>query len=107
MIFDKEFTMSMAGDDPEFYGEMLAIIRKNLPEYLAKIESSIQTSDAEGVARAAHKLKGGLSNYGAEDSIEAALKVEKMAKDGDLSDVGSAFEELKVRIEEFKKAISD
>ena len=60
---------------------------------------------ALAVGRAAHKLKGGLLTIGAAAAGDAALRLEKMGKGGDLSGAESALAKLNAELDRLVDAL--
>ena len=64
------------------------------PKSLGEIYSAVESNNAEDLYRLAHRLKGTVGNLSSEDVNRAALRLETIAKERDLSDAGEAYREL-------------
>jgi signal transduction histidine kinase/DNA-binding response OmpR family regulator len=74
------------------------------PQRFADIRRAISKRNADALAKSAHLLKGGISIFGASASVEAARRLEKLGRDGDLRDAVAAFTTLEA---EFAKLRAD
>ena len=73
--------------DSEFLAEIVGLFLSTCPELLSAVEDAVRRKDAPGLRRAAHVLKGSVSNFGAKAVVEKAQTLEMMGKNGDLSGV--------------------
>lgn len=51
---------------------------------MARIRNSLQARDTQGLADAAHALKGSVGNFGASSAFDSAKKIEMTARQGTL-----------------------
>ena len=70
--------------DVELLQEVMQIFLEMAPAQLTSLENGIAAGDALAVAVQAHGMKGGASNFCASRFVEAALALEKLAKQGEL-----------------------
>lgn len=84
-LLDREVALSRVGGDAELLREIAAIFVDDYPNALAELREALQHNDANKLERAAHGLKGSVANFGAPAAVDAALHLEKMGHDGDLS----------------------
>ena len=54
------------------------------PKLINGIRGAVERSDAQGMERAAHKLKGPVANFSAPAAYDAALRLEVMGREGHL-----------------------
>jgi HPt (histidine-containing phosphotransfer) domain-containing protein len=54
---------------------------------LVEMRDAFSIADAQAIERAAHGLKGSVSNFGAAAAVEAALELEIMGRTGNLENV--------------------
>jgi HPt (histidine-containing phosphotransfer) domain-containing protein len=69
------------------------------PASLGDIRAALESNNAESLYKLAHRLKGAVSNFSSEDVDRAALRLETIAKERDLSQAGEAYRELAGMIE--------
>ena len=72
---------------------------------MSRIEEAMSSEDAEGLERAAHSLKGALTNLGAERSSEIARELERFGCERDLEGTKDAYERLDTAIEDLRKEL--
>jgi two-component system, sensor histidine kinase and response regulator len=92
--FDREVLLSRAGHDMELAGELVTIFLDELPGWIAEMRQAVVDDDAARLQRVAHTLKGAVGNFGATAAVDLALILERMGRDGDLSDATPVAEEL-------------
>jgi len=80
--------------DRELLAEMAALFLDSGPGLLAAVREAIDRQDASGLEHAAHDLKSSVGNFGARKAQEAALKLEKMGRGGDLTHAEEAYRSL-------------
>jgi len=86
-------------DDPDLLREIAGIFIDTHEEMLSAIREAIEQNDATAIHMSAHALKGSVSNFEVPSATEAALKLETMGKEGNLTEAPGQFEVLKREIE--------
>lgn len=66
-----------------------------VPDLLLACERALQKKDMSEIERLAHTLKGALSNFYAEPSMDLAFKLEKMGHEKSINGADKVFVELK------------
>ena len=64
------------------------------PKQIAALEAATRSRNADGVARAAHALKGSAGLFSKVGAYEAARRLEQDARQGDLAGVDAGAEDL-------------
>jgi CheY-like chemotaxis protein len=85
-VFDRAEALSRVEGDETLLAELAQLFLKDSSGRLAEIRNSLERGDAAGLERAAHSLKGSVSNFGARRAFDAAAELEKTARRGDLSE---------------------
>jgi HPt (histidine-containing phosphotransfer) domain-containing protein len=67
---------------------------ESTPPLLNDMRRGIAAGDAGSVSRIAHRLRGSMANFGADEAVEAAFRLEKMGAEGDLTGADAACETL-------------
>ncbi|UCD49460.1 MAG: response regulator [Phycisphaerales bacterium] len=101
--FDIEALLHRCNGSREFMARILAKFIAKTPGLLKELECGIQAGDAEQVGLLAHTLKGMASNLAAESLRAAAVELEQLAKDGELSNALTSLEKVQrefIRCEE-------
>jgi signal transduction histidine kinase len=106
---DEASLLKRFGGDRKFLRGMVRIFLADAPKRLAEIRRAIEQRDAEALRIAAHTLKGSTANFVGKLAVEAALQMEMMARDQDLTDAEAGYSRLEDeirRLTEFLKSIS-
>jgi PAS domain S-box-containing protein len=104
--FDSTVVLARMDGDRELLKEIAGIFLADCPKMMTEIRAAIASSDADKLTRAAHALKGSVSNFGAQGAMVAARTLETMARDGNLAQAPAAFQLLESRINELAPALA-
>jgi HPt (histidine-containing phosphotransfer) domain-containing protein len=96
--------------DRELLRRIAQLFVVQTPQLLVEIREALLRGDAEALERAAHKLRGSVCNFFATNAHDAALRLEQMGRDKDLTGgaeaqahLESALRELLGTLAEFSK----
>ena len=92
--FDLCRTMETVMDSEELFQTIADMLIEAAPGYIERIRNAIAENDAGTLEREAHSLKGAVGNFGADGTYEAAFRLEKMGKSGELAMAEEGFSEL-------------
>jgi HPt (histidine-containing phosphotransfer) domain-containing protein len=106
-VIDKAELMDRIDNDLEFLAETVELYQQDCPTLLGGIRSALQSQDSDGVATAAHTLKGLVSNFCARSTVEAALKLEMMGKHNDLDGGAEALAALERETQRLQEALEE
>jgi CheY-like chemotaxis protein len=104
-LIDKTEVMERVGGDMELLAEMAELFVKDYPRLLSEIQSSIEHGDSATLERSAHTLKGSVGNFAAASAVEAAFRLEKMGRDGDISYANEAYVVLEREVDRLGPAL--
>ena len=105
--FDERELLDRVDNDTEFLAETVQMLTDDGPALMGDVRTFLAAGDAGGVARAAHALKGMISNFCAAAAQGSAQDVEKHAKAGGLSEAAEAAEVLDARLAELIAELKD
>jgi HPt (histidine-containing phosphotransfer) domain-containing protein len=105
-VFDRDAALDRVEGDKELLQEIVGLFFDEIPGLLSAIRESVARRDAKALERAAHTLKGAVSNLGAKDAFAAALRLEVLGRGGDLTDLEGAYAELEKAIIRLKGALA-
>ncbi len=88
--WNKKFALEQAGDDQDLLTELLDLLRSSSQEDLQKIKAALQAGDGNGVADAAHSIKGASASLGFEGLRAVAYKFEKRGRAAELAGLDPA-----------------
>ncbi len=86
--------MERIDGDLGFVAELLEIFSEDYPQKMKAIRSCIQSSDADGLKRGAHSLKGALGNLAAVHAASLAARLEQIGASGDVEGARLVLDEL-------------
>ena len=94
----REQLLARFGGDARLAASLARLFLKDAPRLQADVRGAVDRRDSEGLARAAHALKGAVGHFGAEAAREAAARLERIGREGDVHHAGEAFEQLSARL---------
>jgi CheY-like chemotaxis protein len=97
-VIDRRAILDRVGGDTELLTEIASLFLEDCPKLLSEIRQAFQQGDLEHLEKAAHALKGSVSNFGADAAVEAALRVESMGRSRDLTEAPQAIVRLEREI---------
>jgi two-component system, sensor histidine kinase and response regulator len=106
-VFDQQVALARVEGDPELLREIVGLFMLETPEMQSAIRESITRQDGRALEMAAHSVKGAVSSFGAQAAREAALKLEVMGREGDLTQATLASAELEREIARLTRALAE
>lgn len=104
--FDLEELLERVGGDRDLLAELVQIYEEEAGMMLAEIRRSSSVSDAAGLERAAHRLRGSVGSLGARAAAEAALALETMGRERRMTDVPDQIAHLDRELDRLAKALT-
>ena len=95
---DLQAALSRVGGDAELLKEIATIFLEDYPKAMADLREAAARGDAKRVERAAHGLKGSVSNFGADAAVNAAFRIESMGRDQQLAEVAHVIQTLELAL---------
>jgi HPt (histidine-containing phosphotransfer) domain-containing protein len=99
---DRAAVLDRVGGDEDLLREISAIFVAEYPALIEEIRSAINAGDAKRLERAAHSLKGSVSNFGAPAATEVSYKLETMGRRRELATAPAAFDELVLQFQQLR-----
>jgi HPt (histidine-containing phosphotransfer) domain-containing protein len=93
--------------DGELLKEIADLFLEDYPAQLKQIREAIVKGDAKTVERAAHSIKGAVSNFAADAAYNAALDLEMMGRSGMLDQAEEAYRKLETEIQRLAAFLSE
>ncbi len=103
--FDPEPLRHRIGNDEKLFRDLIALFQEDGPRMLEQVREAIAAGNAPAVERAAHLLKGSAGNFGADEVVRAAQRVEDLGHAGDLKEASDAFKSLEESLRSFLGAL--
>ncbi|MFZ0448766.1 MAG: response regulator, partial [Desulfatiglandaceae bacterium] len=112
--FDISGAMETVLGNEDLFREIAGMFIETCPDYIAKIKEGIAGNDAGILEREAHSLKGAVGNFSAKEAHEAAYRLEKLGKEGNMAtakeglsnlerSLNELVSEMKIVLQEMKK----
>ncbi|MBI2825022.1 MAG: Hpt domain-containing protein [Planctomycetia bacterium] len=105
--FDRETALRGVGGDEAFLREISQMFLDLGPNLLTKAKDTVACRDLANVKRAAHALKGAVSNLGAKAVTAAAVSLEEIAHAGNIAALDGAYAELEREVDRIRRELSD
>jgi signal transduction histidine kinase/HPt (histidine-containing phosphotransfer) domain-containing protein/ActR/RegA family two-component response regulator len=106
-IFDSGVALIRTGHDPELLAELIEIFLADCPWRMAEIQEAIALSDAQGLERSAHKLKGAAAVFDARSVVETAEQLEILGRQNDVSAARELLSDLDRQIATLTRALQE
>jgi two-component system sensor histidine kinase/response regulator len=103
---DWEAALRWVGGDRQLLRDLVRMFLESCPGRLADLRRALEASDAAGLHRAAHSLKGNLGNLGARVAEEQAQHIVSLARQGKLADAADACRALEQSVERLRPALA-
>ena len=102
---DCAVALERLGGDEELLREVAGLFLDEYPILMSEIRTAVVAGDADGLQRAAHSMKGSVSNFGADGVYQAAFELEKKGRAGDLATLQPCIDELACALENIHPAL--
>ena len=105
-LWNRDEALARVSGDQELLQQLIGLFRGEAPKLLSELSDALAHGDADTVRRVAHTLKSNVGMFGAKTAYDAALRVEKLAKEGDLTDTEPAIRALQELVQQLVKALA-
>ncbi len=105
-IIKKEEVLARLGGDEELLHEIVQMYFEDYPELLSQIEGAVESDNAEVLARAAHQLKGLLSNFSSPSTTVAIQALEQAGKLNQMRESRSRLQVLAVELSSLSSVLN-
>ena len=99
---DLKEAMERIQDDKDLLLELFDIYLEDHNEKMGELRVSLQKNDIEQTKKIAHSLKGAAGNISAKKLHATFLKLEQLAKQNALAQIGEVIQEIDGQFAEFK-----
>jgi HPt (histidine-containing phosphotransfer) domain-containing protein len=104
-IIDSEAALSQIPGSVDAVKELVPLLVDECTKQLEVVRTGLEEQDVKVVQRGSHTMKGSAEVFAAKRVVTAALRLETMAMEEDLSDSELAFSELEEEVLRLKEAI--
>jgi PAS domain S-box-containing protein len=105
-LVDWDKALAGTGGDGELLQEIVHLFLAECPRWLAEVRDALTRQDATQLRRAAHKLKGTLSQLGACPAAAVAQRLEELGRNGELAGAADVFAELEGVLDRLRPALA-
>jgi PAS domain S-box-containing protein len=106
-VFDCEAALERVDGDKEFLAEVIGLFLVDAPSRMHEIQNAIEQRDLKRLVSAAHSLKGAAGCLGGCRTSNAALRLEEIGTEGELTDVAEAFAALQRELADLTGALTE
>ena len=103
--FDREAALARVDGDESLLADLARLFLEESPKMLAAIHEAVAGNAPEQLERAAHSLKGSVATFAAQGAFDAALKLERLGRSGDLKAAEHAYAALESQMRQFRAAL--
>lgn len=104
-VYDHVGSLERMGDDEQLFRDMVGFLVEDGPRWWGEIQHALTARDTLRMHRAAHTLKGLVSNFGALRAVDAAARVERLARTGEWESIEEHVPELGAALTELLAAL--
>jgi len=104
---DCAVALERLGGDEELLREVASLFLDEYPVLLDEIRASAVARDADALQRAAHSMKGSVSNFGADAVYQAAFALEKLGHAGRLEAIDDCIDSLASALDNIRPALEE
>ena len=105
-IINKDELMERIDGDMELLSQMIELFLEDNPKNMAKIQEAILNNNTRDLERAAHTIKGSISNFSTGKAFETVFKLEKMGRDGEITNAEEIFSVLRNELQKLEAALN-
>jgi PAS domain S-box-containing protein len=105
LIQDRNEALVHVGGDAGLLRELIEVFLRDCPRLIEDVIDGLCAGDVAKVKRGAHSIKGAVSILGGKAAFEAALHLEDLARQGDLSQAEQAWQTLQQALEQFQHTL--
>jgi len=102
---DAAATLERFDSDITLLREVAQLFLDDYPHRLVDVQRAIVGRDCKKLAETTHSLRGSLGNFGARVAIDAATRLERLAREGNLTDAPTAAEALAHEVRRVDEAL--
>jgi HPt (histidine-containing phosphotransfer) domain-containing protein len=104
-VMDYAAALDHLDGDTELLADMAILFLEESAQQLSAIRMAVVRADALALQRAAHRLKGAVANFAAEEALNAVVRLENIAYGADLREADLACSELGSALQRLNAAL--
>ncbi|MBS0209592.1 MAG: response regulator [Planctomycetes bacterium] len=107
VVLDLDGALARLHDDRPLLADLVRVFLSECPKLEANLRTGMRERNVAAVRLAAHTIKGAVGNFLARPAFEAALRLETLARSGNLEQMDEAFPPLEVELQRLVAALHD
>jgi PAS domain S-box-containing protein len=106
-VLDRREIQERVGGDTTLLRELIEVFFEDSPKMWQNLSAALAVGDAAKLSRAAHTIKGAVGVFGAQTAYEAAERLERLARRGDLTQAADTAAQLEAALERLKPMLRE
>jgi HPt (histidine-containing phosphotransfer) domain-containing protein len=106
-VLDWKLALSRVDGDENLLMDLARLFCDECERMLSTVQEAAENNDCTALQRAAHSLKGSVAAFGAQNAVDAALKVERLARSEDLQGRDEIVATLTAEVKQLRTALED
>jgi len=102
---DWETAIERVDGDEALLLDLAKLFLNEYPRMLEAVRVAVERKNAPELHRAAHSLKGSVATFAAQQAFDAALRLERFGRAGELSEVEEAFSVLATEVDRLRATL--
>lgn len=107
MVFDYKSFMKRVMEDKELARTILNSFMEDVPKQIEILKKYIEEKHVYEAERQAHSIKGASANVGGEQLREIAFRIEKLCKEGNITEVPELIQQMEEKFKELSDKIKE
>jgi two-component system, sensor histidine kinase and response regulator len=104
-VLDHKLALARLDGDEALLTDLARLFLEEGPKMLNAVQVALADKDAARLERAAHSLKGAVSTFAAQAAFDAALKLERLGRAGELEESQKVYAALESQIQRLRVAL--
>jgi PAS domain S-box-containing protein len=105
-VIDRSELLERLDGNMELVRSIIRLFLEDCPRLLSEVRGAMERGDIAGLERAAHALKGATGNFAAKRAVDAARRLEALARDGNLAAAAAACNALEHEVARLRPALT-
>ncbi len=106
-VINRQAILDLLEGDADLLREIVVLFLESCPQRLARARVALAEGNPRNLALAAHSLRGSLANFVATAAVAAALRLELLARRGDLTGAPETLADLEREIARLQPALAE
>jgi two-component system, sensor histidine kinase and response regulator len=106
-VVDELALRDRVDNDDQLLQELVEVFRQDCPQSLKRIREAIAQEDSRALEMTAHAIKGAVGTFAARPAFHAALRLEIMGREYQISGAKRAYKTLETEIDRLQSALEE